>query len=76
MRHIQLELQARAEACRSASEKAVTSEQRELFDILAVLWAALADDCHTYGDWHLSEEIREVSTLHAEALAAVQPTLH
>ena len=76
MRDLPLELQARAEACRSASENAVTPEQRELFDILTVLWIALADDCRTYGDWHVAEEIREVSALHAEALAAAQPTLH
>ena len=76
MRDLQLELQARAEACRSASEKAVTTEQRELLDILRVLWTALADDCRTYGYRHMAEEIREVSALHAEALAAAQPTLH
>jgi hypothetical protein len=76
MRDLQFELQARAEACRSASENAVTPDQRELFDILAVLWTALADDCRTYGDWHVAEEVREITALHVEALAAAQPTLH
>lgn len=76
MRDLQFELQARAEACRSASENAVTPDQRELFDILAVLWTALADDCRAYGDWHVAEEVREITALHAEALAAAQPTLH
>lgn len=76
MRDLQFELQARAEACRSASENAVTPDQCELFDILAVLWTALADDCRTYGDWHVAEEVREITALHAEALAAAQPTLH
>jgi hypothetical protein len=76
MRDLQLELQVRAEACRFASENAATPEQRELFDILTVLWTALADDCRTYGDWHIAEEVREVSALHAQALTAAQPTLH
>jgi hypothetical protein len=76
MRDLRLELQARAEACRSASENAVTPEQRELFDILTVLWTALADDCRTYGDQHLLQEIEEATALHAQALAAARPTLH
>ena len=76
MRDLQHELHARAEACRFASQNAVTHEQRELFDILRVLWTALADDCQTYGHWHLMEEIQEVSALHAEALGAAKPTLH
>ncbi len=76
MRDLHVELQARAEACRSASQNARTPEQRELFDILAVLWSVLADDCRAYGHCHVAEEIQEVSALHAEALAAVRPTLH
>ncbi len=76
MRDLQVELRARAKACRLASENAANPEQRELFDILAVLWTSLADDCRTYGASLIAQEIREASALHAEALAAAQPTLH
>lgn len=76
MRDLQLELQARAEACRYASENAVTPEQREPFDILAVLWTAPADDCRTCGHWHVAEEVQEVSALYAEALAATRRSMH
>jgi hypothetical protein len=76
MRDLPAKLRARAEACRFASANAVTPEQRELFEILTVLWSVLADDCRTYGHSQLAEEIQEVSALHAEALAAIRPTLH
>jgi hypothetical protein len=76
MRDLQVELRARAKACQFASQNALTPEQRELFEILAVLWSVLADDCRAYGHCHVAEEIQEVSALHGEALAAVGPTLH
>jgi hypothetical protein len=76
MRDLQVELRARAEACRFASQNALTPEQRELFEILAVLWSVLADDCLAYGHCHVADEIQEVSALHAEALARLRSTLH
>ena len=76
MRNLQANLRERAAACRSASSHAVRSEHRWLFDIVAELWSALADDCARFSGSQLTEEILEVSAIHADVMAATKHTLH
>jgi hypothetical protein len=76
MRNLQANLRERAAACRSARSHAVCSEDRRLFDIVAELWSALADDCAIFSESQLAEEILEVSAIHADVMAAIKPTLH
>jgi hypothetical protein len=76
MFNLQANLWERAVACRSASSHAVRFEHRRLFDIVAELWSALADDCSVFSESQLAEEILEVSAIHADVMAVTKPTLH
>lgn len=76
MCNLQANLRERAAACRSASSHAVRYEHRWLFDIVAELWSALADDCALFSESQLAQEILEVSAIHAEVMVATKPTLH
>jgi hypothetical protein len=76
MRNLQANLRERAAACRSASSHAVRPEHRWLFDIVAELWSALADDCAMFSASQLAEEIQEVGAIHADVMAATKRTLH
>jgi hypothetical protein len=76
MHNLQADLRERAAACRSASSHAVRPEHRWLFDIVAELWSALADDCAMFNESQLAEEIRELGAIHADVMAAIKPTLH
>jgi hypothetical protein len=76
MRDLHADLRERAAACRSASSYVACAEHRRLFDIVAELWSALADDCALLSEKELAEEILEVSGIHADLMAATKPTLH
>ena len=76
MRNLKANLRERAAACRSASSNAERPEHRRLFDIVAELWSALADDCAIFSESQLAEEILEISAIHADVMAATRPTLH
>jgi hypothetical protein len=76
VRDLQADFRERAAACRCASSHAVRSEHRRLFDIVAELWSALADDCALFSESQLAEEILEVSAIHADVMTANKPTLH
>ncbi len=76
MRNLQANLRERAAACRSASSHAERPEDRQLFDIVAELWSALAEDCEIFTESQLAEEMLEVSAIHEDVLATTKPTLH
>jgi hypothetical protein len=76
MRNLKTNLRERAAACRSASSNAERPEHRRLFDIVAELWSALADDCAIFSESQLAEEILEVSAIHEDVRATAKPTLH
>jgi hypothetical protein len=76
MHNLQANLRERAAACRSASSHAEGPEHRQLLDIVAELWTALAEDCKIFSESQLAEEILEVSAIHEDVMATTQPTLH
>ena len=76
MRDLRANLWEQAAACRSASRNALSLQERQLLDILAELWFAIADDWEILSEQALAEEIIEVSTIHTDVMAALRPTLH
>ena len=76
MRNLQANLRERAAACRSASSHAECPAHRQLFDVVAELWTALAEDCAKFNESQLAEEIQEVGAIHADVMAATKRTLH
>ena len=76
MRNLQANLRERVAACRSASSHAERPEHRRLFDVVAALWTALAEDCAVFSESQLAEETLEVSAIHEDMMRTTKPTLH